>query len=81
MEIFIGWVTIKSFALADMIGMYPDFTPLITLIGAVIGETLSYGIYCVKSKAENTKDGIVYQSMINDFIKENNDLNLDKIYG
>lgn len=62
LEGFIGWVTIRSFDLAFQFGTSPDFTPLIALIGAVIGETLSYGIYCAKSKAENTKDGIIYET-------------------
>lgn len=62
LELFVGWVTIKTFAIALAIGMMPDFTPLITLIGTVIGETVSYGIYSAKSKAENTEGGIVYES-------------------
>lgn len=62
LEIFTGWVTIKSFSLAYAIETMPDFTPLITLLGAVIGETLSYGIYCSKSKAENTTGGIVFET-------------------
>ena len=62
LEIFIGWVTIKSFSIALTNGITPDFTPLITLIGAVIGQTLSYGIYSFKSKAENTQGGIVYEA-------------------
>ena len=62
LEIFTGWVTIKTFSLAYAIETMPDFTPLITLLGAVIGETLSYGIYCAKSKAENTTGGIVYEA-------------------
>lgn len=62
LEIFIGWVTIKSFSLALSIGTMPDFTPLITLISAVVGQTLSYGVYAFKSKAENTKDGIIYET-------------------
>ena len=61
LEIFIGWVTVKTFSIALSIGMMPDFTPLITLIGAVIGQTLSYGIYSSKSKAENTEGGITYE--------------------
>ena len=61
LEIFICWVTIKTFSIALAIGIMPDFTPLITLIGAVIGQTLSYGIYAAKSKAENTEGGIVYE--------------------
>ena len=62
LEVFTGWVTIYSFKLSLITGMSPDLTPLITLIGAVIGETISYGIYCAKSKAENTKDGIIFES-------------------
>lgn len=62
LEIFTGWATIYSFKLSLITGISPDLTPLITLIGAVIGETISYGIYCAKSKAENTKDGIVFES-------------------
>ena len=62
LEVFTGWVTISSFQLAYATGATPDFAPLITLLGAVLGETLSYGIYCLKAKAENTKDGIVFES-------------------
>ena len=66
LELFTGWVTVESFKLA-MINMgSPDFSPLITLIGAVIGETLSYGIYCAKSKAENTEGGVVYATALRD---------------
>lgn len=61
-EIFIGWVTIQSFNLAFAVGGSPDFTPLVTLISLVIGETIGYGMYCAKSKAENVKGGIVYDS-------------------
>ena len=62
LELFTGWVTISSFQLAYATGTSPDFSPLITLLGAVLGETLSYGIYCMKAKAENTKNGIVYET-------------------
>jgi hypothetical protein len=41
-------------------GLLPDFSPLITLISLVVGETISYGIYSAKSKAENTQGGIIY---------------------
>jgi len=61
LEIFIGWVTIKSFSLAYITNMNPDFTPLISLIGVVAGHTLSYWIYSAKSKAENTEGGITYE--------------------
>ena len=62
LEIFIGWVTIQSFSLAFATGGSPDFTPLITLISLVVGETISYGIYSAKSKAENVAGGIVYDT-------------------
>ena len=70
LEIFIGWVTVKSFSLAFTLGIGPDFTPLITLISAVLGETISYAIYCLKSKAENTKNGIVYDLAMRDYPNE-----------
>ena len=62
LELFIGYITIQSFNLAFAIGISPDFTPLVTLIGLIAGETISYGVYCAKSKAENTKNGVVYDT-------------------
>lgn len=59
LELFIGYVTLQSFTLAFTIGIMPDFTPLVTLIGLVAGETISYGVYCAKSKAENVQGGLV----------------------
>ena len=62
LELFIGYVTIQSFTLAFAIGVMPDFTPLVTLIGLIAGETISYGAYCAKSKAENIEGGIVHDT-------------------
>ena len=73
LEVFTGWVTIQSFSLAYAIGAMPDFTPLITLLGAIIGETLSYGIYSAKSKAENIKGGIIRDLAIQQQLEDNND--------
>lgn len=70
LEIFTGWVTAYSFALAFATGIGPDFTPLVTLLGAVIGETVSYAIYCAKSKAENTSGGIIYETTLKDLGSE-----------
>jgi predicted nucleic acid-binding Zn ribbon protein len=70
LELFTGWVTIKSFSLAYTIEQMPDFSPLITLLGAVIGETLSYGIYCHKAKAENTEGGIVFEATMHNLKNE-----------
>lgn len=73
LEIFIGYVTIQSFALAFAVGVMPDFTPLVTLIGLVAGETVSYGVYCAKSKAENTAGGITYDIAMHELKNENDD--------
>lgn len=84
LEVFIGWVTFQSFSLAFATGMNPDLTPLVTLIGAVIGQTISYWTYCNKSKSENTEGGIVFQSMMNNFqlaTKEENENNDDNAVG
>lgn len=84
LEIFVGWITVQSFNLAYTTGVLPDFTPLVTLIGAVIGQTLTYWTYCNKSKAENTEGGIVFQSMMNNFqlaTKEENENNNDNAVG
>ena len=64
LEIFILGITCYSFNLGFAIGQMPDYTPLIALITAVIGETLSYGIYCAKAKAENTQGGIKYDTVM-----------------
>lgn len=80
-EIFTGWVTVSSFALAYAIGTMPDFTPLVTLIGAVIGQTLSYGFYSFKSKAENTEGGIVYEAAMFNLRNGIDDNNKDEPVG
>jgi hypothetical protein len=72
LEIFIGWVTVKCLALAFLLGTAPDFTPLVTLVGAVMGQTISYGIYAAKSKAENTQGGLVYDQARWEFEANNN---------
>ncbi len=59
-EIFTGYITIRSFDLAAQQGMSPDLTPLITLIGAVVSEVIGFAIYAIKSAKENTKGGIIY---------------------
>ena len=76
-ELFTGWVTIQSINLAQITMMAPDFSPLITLIGAVVSEVIGFAIYSIKAAKENTKNGITYelallkeqQNMINE---ENN---------
>ena len=59
-EIGIAYVTYSSIQLAYATGSSPDFGPLLTLIPIIIGQTVSYGIYSNKSKAENIQGGLVY---------------------
>lgn len=61
-EIFTGFVTLKSLDLATMTMLVPDFTPLITLIGAVVSEVIGFAIYAIKSAKENTMGGIIYET-------------------
>lgn len=62
LEIFIGGITFYSLSIAAAIGAMPDLAPLLTLIGAILGQTISYGVYIAKSKAENTEGGIIYET-------------------
>lgn len=64
-EIFTGWATVQSIQLTLQTGVAPDFTPLVTLIGAVVGEVVGFAVYAVKSTKENTVGGIVYDSALN----------------
>lgn len=61
LELIVIFVTYQSFKLAFITGGTPDFTPLVTLIGIILGQTVEYGIYSNKSKAENTQGGITYE--------------------
>ena len=63
-EIFTGWTTVKSFELAHELMISPDLTPLVALIGAVVGEVIGYAVYSAKATKENTVGGIVYDQAI-----------------
>ena len=60
-EIFTGIVTIINLNIAREIGINPDLTPLVTLIGAGVTQTIGFAIYSIKAAKENCRDGIVYQ--------------------
>lgn len=67
--------TFKSYTLASEIGANPDLSPLLALIGAVVGEVIGYSIYSLKSLKENLKGGITYDiAMNNKSIDNNQDL-------
>ena len=57
-EIFTGWVTYLSVMNSET----PDFSPLVALIGAVVGEVISFAIYGIKSIKENTVGGVVFET-------------------
>ena len=65
-ELFTGWTMIKMLSLALIAGTMIDFTPLVALIGAVVGEVFGYAIYSLKSAKENTVGGIVYDTVMRD---------------
>jgi hypothetical protein len=60
LEIFVCYITLKSFDLAIYTASNPDFTPLVTLVGAVVGEVIGYAIYAMKATKENSVGGITY---------------------
>ena len=60
-EIFTGIVTIINLKTAKELMIAPDLTPLITLISAVVGETIGFAIYSIKAAKQNCRGGIVYQ--------------------
>lgn len=58
-EIFTGVITWLS-ACSDN----PDFSPLVALIGAVVGEVIGFAVYGIKSIKENTAGGVVYEKVM-----------------
>ena len=70
-EIFTGWITYLSLKLAETTLIAPNLTPLNTLIGAVIAQSLGLLGYFVKSTLQNRKGGIVYDAAAaTNFIKK-----------
>ena len=61
-ELFTGFVTLKSLDLTNLTMANPDFTPLVALIGAVVSEVVGYAVYALKSAKENTAGGITYEA-------------------
>jgi hypothetical protein len=76
-ELFTSWATVQSLSIAAQTGLSPDFSPLVTLIGAVVGEVIGFGVYAVKSVKENTVGGIIYDSAMNSTIETDNNDNND----
>ena len=51
-----------------------DFSPLVTLIGSVIGEVIGFAIYSLKSAKENSEGGIIYDSVFRNKENVNEDI-------
>lgn len=66
-EIFTGWAMVKMLAIALVTGISIDFTPLVALIGAVVGEVFGYAIYSLKAMKENTVGGLVFEKALKEF--------------
>lgn len=69
-QFFVAYATVMSVAIAEAVGAVPTFEPLIALVGAVVAEAIGFGIYCIKSAKENSKDGIVYELAMRNKQKE-----------
>lgn len=59
-ELFTGWATAQSLKISYTTGSPMDFSPLVTLIGAVVTEVMGFAVYAVKATKENTANGITY---------------------
>lgn len=71
-ELFTGVITIINLHLAATTGAMIDFTPIVTLIGAVVSEVIGFAIYAVKATKQNTRNGIVFEQMMNKYNMESN---------
>lgn len=63
--IFISCTVVQIYSMIAM-WHFADLAPLATLIGATVGEGLTYYAYTAKAKAENTAGGIVYENSLKD---------------
>lgn len=62
-ELFVLYITIRSITLAETVMTNPDFTPLVTLVGAIVSEVIGYAVYAIKSAKENCANGITYMKV------------------
>ena len=70
-ELFTGWSTVQSLRLSALTGQSVDFSPLVTLIGAVVSEVIGFAIYAVKSMKENCEGGVTYSKAMADLALNN----------
>lgn len=68
-ELFTGYITLLDLEIAKTTGIV-DFTPIVTLIAAVVSEVIGFAVYAIKSTKQNMQGGIIYQSMMNEYNKK-----------
>lgn len=78
-ELFVLWVTVQSLHLAMLTDTIIDFTPLVTLVGAIVSEVIGYAVYAIKSAKENCEGGVVYMQAQNELAVANEQPSLDAI--
>lgn len=61
--IFISCTAVQIYAMFAM-WHFADLSALYSLIGATVGETISYCAYAAKSARENSQGGIVYDMAV-----------------
>lgn len=71
--VFTGYVTIQMMTISATFGHGMDFTPLVALISAIVGQVIITLGYFTKSTKENSKDGIVYLNAQHQLNEEEND--------
>lgn len=59
--IFVSCTVVQIYSMAAM-WHFADLSALYSLIGATVGEVVSYCAYAAKSARENSKGGIVYDT-------------------
>jgi hypothetical protein len=63
--IFLSCTVVQIYSMAAM-WHFADLSALYSLIGATVGETISYCAYAAKSARENMKGGIVHDMAMKD---------------
>jgi F0F1-type ATP synthase assembly protein I len=63
-ELFTGWATVQSLNIALLTDQAVDFSPLVTLIGTVVGEVVGFAVYAAKASKENSAGGLVYDQIM-----------------
>ena len=59
-ELFTGYILIKTIQMSQYTMISPAMTPLTTPIGSIVTQVIGYAVYSLKAMKENTKNGITY---------------------